>query len=95
MTWCYMYIVILPTLVNKNHEEEWVAFYFNSISAETSKQPKTSMNNGPLHTKFQVKFRVVAKDAEAKIGDLYNNGQNKILLRTTLKKLSINNLQHK
>ena len=45
------------------------------------------MNNGQLHTKYQVLRLVVASAEEAELGALLHNGQTFIPLRTTLKNL--------
>ena len=45
------------------------------------------MNNGPLHTKFQVLRHVVESAAEADIGAFFYNRQTTIPRRTTIKYL--------
>ena len=61
--------------------------FLSSISADSSKQPKNPINNGPLHTKFLVLRHIVASGAEAKLGALFCNGQTTIPLRSTLEEI--------
>ena len=59
----------------------------SSISEYPVKQPKNPMNNGPLHTKFQVLSRVIKSAVEAKPGVFLHNGKTTIPLCTTIEEL--------
>ena len=62
---------MIITLLNQKHKAEWVVIiYFISILENPSKQPKKPMNNGQLHTKYQVLRLVVASAEEAEPGAL-------------------------
>ena len=58
-----------------------------SGSADLSKKPKSSINNIPLRTEWQVLHHVVESAAETQLGALFHNEKIAIPMRTTLKEL--------
>ena len=74
--------------VNKARSRVGVHHYLSSTSADSKRSPVNNPpHNGPLYAVCSIMKNITASAAEVDMGELFVNGQEVVILRTTLKEL--------